>query len=58
MSSRSVAHVTPLIGVSYNPRETHLFLAFYRGEKTPFISGRGPPCRWWFQIIFYFHPDP
>ena len=29
----------------YNPRQTHLFLAIYRGYFTPLITVRGPPCR-------------
>ena len=31
---------TPIrIGVIYNPSETHLFSAIYRGPITPFITG-------------------
>ena len=34
--------ITPISGV-ITP-VTHLFLAIYRGEITPFITGRGPSC--------------
>ena len=33
------------------PGVINLLLGGYR--LTPFITGRGPPCRWWFQKIFF-----
>ena len=39
------ALISPLIGMKFHPSESHLFLAFYSGEITPFIPASCYPLR-------------
>ena len=43
-TSYNWGEITPISRGEITP-VTHLFSAIYRGEITPFINGRGPPCK-------------